>query len=112
MGRASEITRDELKFSKFVYRLRQQFSVLFLNVLRVQLVLRNIIKPEDWDAMEQDIRFEFVSDSHFTELKNAELLSERLDLLSSAESYVGTYLSQEWVAKNVLHMTDHDIKEE
>ena len=112
MGRASEITRDELKFSKFVYRLRQQFSSLFLNILRVQLVLRNIIKPEDWDAMEQDIRFEFVSDSHFTELKNAELLSERLDLLSSAESYVGTYFSQEWVAKNVLHMTDHDIKEE
>ncbi len=112
MGRASEITRDELKFSKFVYRLRQQFSSLFLNILRVQLVLRNIIKPEDWDSMEQDIRFEFVSDSHFTELKNAELLSERLDLLSSAESYVGTYFSQEWVAKNVLHMTDHDIKEE
>jgi hypothetical protein len=111
MGRASEITRDELKFSKLVYRLRQQFSTLFLNILRVQLVMKNIIRDEEWDLISQDIRFDYTSDSHFTELKNAELLSERMDLLSSAESYVGTYFSQEWVHKNILHMNDQDIKE-
>ncbi len=111
MGRASEISRDELKFTKFVYRLRQQFSNLFLNVLRVQLILRGIIKEEDWDNFAQDIRFDYISDSHFSELKNAEIMTERIDLLNNAESYVGSYFSQEWVAKNILQFNDQEIKE-
>ncbi len=111
MGRASEITRDELKFSKFIFKLRARFADLFLNLLKTQLVLKGIMKVEEWDRIAEDIRFDFTSDSHFTELKNAELLEDRMNLLSSAESYVGEYFSKEWVQKNILQMDDKDIKE-
>jgi hypothetical protein len=111
LGRAAEITREEIKFNKFIERLRKKFSSLFLDALRVQLIAKGIIKPEDWDEMEYDIRLDFQRDNHFTELKNAELIMNRLGALQNVDPYVGKYYSMNWVRKNILMQTEDEMKE-
>ena len=111
LGRSTEITRDELKFTKFVGKLRKKFSVIFNDLLKTQLILTGVIAEEEWKSMSEHIQFDFLQDNNFTELKNAELLKERLEMLSQVENYVGTYFSKEWVKKNVLHLTDDEIGE-
>jgi len=112
LGRSSEILRDEVKFSKFVGRLRKRFSAMFSDMLRTQLLLKNIITTEDWNIMEEHIQYDFLYDNHFTELKEAELQNERLALLTATEPYIGKYYSQDWVRRNVLRQTDVEINEQ
>ena len=112
LGRSSEILRDEVKFSKFVGRLRKRFSAMFSDMLRTQLLLKNIITPEDWEIMREHIQYDFLYDNHFTELKEAELQNERLALLGATEPYIGKYYSQDWVRRNVLRQTDEEINEQ
>ena len=111
LGRSTEITRDELKFTKFVARLRKKFSVIFTDMLRTQLVLKGVIADEEWKDMKEHIQYDFLQDNNFTELKNAELMKERLEMLGQVESYVGQYFSKSWVKKNVLKFTDEEIQE-
>ena len=111
LGRASEITRDELKFTKFVQRLRKRFTPLFTDMLKAQLILKGIITLEDWDKMKEHIQYNFLQDGHFAELKKAELMQDRLNALQTIETYIGTFYSKEWVQKNVLNMTDAEIDE-
>jgi hypothetical protein len=110
LGRASEITRDELKFTKFVQRLRKKFTPLFTDILKTQLILKGVITLEDWKKISQHIQYNFMQDGHFAELKKAELLNDRIDTLGSIESYIGTFFSKEWVQRNVLNLTDHEIE--
>jgi hypothetical protein len=112
LGRSSEILRDELKFSKFVGRLRKRFSNMFSDMLRTQLILKNIITPEDWEIMNEHIQYDFLYDNHFAELKDAELLNERLSLAATAEPYVGRYFSQDYLRRKVLRQTDQEIVEQ
>jgi len=109
LGRSTEITRDELKFTKFVQRLRKKFTPLFTDILKTQLVLKGVITLEDWDNMSQHIQYDFMQDGYFAELKKSELLREHLDQLGTIDSYIGTFFSKKWVQKNVLQMTDHEI---
>ena len=111
LGRSTEITRDEVKFNKFITRLRKKFSNLFSEALRIQLVAKNIILPEEWDEMYQDIRYEYQMDNHFAELKNNEILQQRINALQLMEPYVGKYYSVEYVRRNVLMQTEEEIKE-
>ena len=112
LGRSSEILRDELKFTKFVGRLRKRFSYVFHDMLRTQLLLKNIVTPEDWDTMSEHIQYDFLYDNHFSELKEAELLTERLNLVSTAEPYIGKYFSQDFVRRRILRQTDIEIIEQ
>ena len=112
LGRSSEILRDEVKFSKFVSRLRKRFSYMFHDMLRTQLILKNIITPEDWDIMEEHIQYDFLYDNHFAELKDAELLNERLNMVQVAEPYVGRYFSQDYLRRKILRQTDEEIVEQ
>ena len=109
LGRSTEITRDELKFTKFVQRLRKKFTPLFTDILKTQLVLKGVITLEDWDNMSQHIQYDFMQDGYFAELKKSELLREQLDQLGTIDSYIGTFFSKRWVQKNVLQMTDNEI---
>ena len=111
LGRASEISRDEVKFSKFIRRLRARFSILFDRILEKQLILKGIITPEEWPEIQQNLRYDFMEDNHFEELKQAEILQNRLQLLRDIDEYRGTYYSKIWVQKNVLQMTEDEIKE-
>ena len=111
LGRASEITRDEVKFSKFVRRLRGRFSILFDKILEKQLILKGIITPEEWPAIQQNLRYDFMIDNHFEELKQSEILQNRLQLLRDIDEYRGTYYSKEWVQKRILRMNEDEIKE-
>lgn len=110
VGRATEITRDELKFARFVIRLRAKFAALFLGLLEKQLVLKGVMTIEDWKKIYQDIKFDFAKDNYFTELKNAEILSGRLQLADQFQNSVGIYYSHEYVRRNVLQQSDEDIK--
>jgi hypothetical protein len=112
LGRSSEILRDEVKFSKFVARLRKRFSYMFNDMLKTQLILKNIITPEDWEIMEEHIQYDFLYDNHFAELKEAELLNERLSMVQTAEPYVGKYFSQDYLRRKILRQTDQEIIEE
>ena len=112
LGRSSEILRDELKFTKFVGRLRKRFSGMFNDMLRTQLLLKNIITPEDWEIMSEHIQYDFLYDNHFSELKEAELMNERLSLAATAEPYVGKYYSQDYVRRKILRQTDIEILEQ
>ena len=112
LGRSSEILRDELKFTKFVGRLRKRFSAMFNDMLRTQLLLKNVITPEDWEVMSEHIQYDFLYDNHFSELKEAELLNERLSLAATAEPYVGKYYSQDYVRRKILRQTDIEILEQ
>jgi len=111
LGRASEISRDEIKFSKFINRLRSRFSTLFDKLLEKQLILKGIITPEEWPDIQALIRYDFMSDNHFQELKSSEMLRERLGILRDIDEYVGKYYSGDWVRKNVLQMTENEIEE-
>ena len=111
MGRAAEITRDELKFTKFVARLRKRFTGVFNDILKTQLVLKGIITIEDWSRIKEHIQYTFLKDGYFAELKNAEILRERLSLAQEVSPYVGKYYSVEYVRKNILQQTDEDILE-
>jgi len=110
LGRTSEITRDEFKFQKFVSRLRRRFSELFNNILKKQLLLKGIITEDDWESWKSDLHVDYITDNYFTELKNAEMLRERVNMLRDIEPYLGTFYSKEWTQKNVLMLTDDDIK--
>ena len=112
LGRSSEILRDEVKFSKFVGRLRKRFSNLFNDILKTQLLLKNVITPEDWDVMAEHIQYDFLYDNHFAELKDSELLAERLTMVASAEPYVGRYFSQDYLRRKILRQTDEEILEQ
>ena len=111
LGRASEISRDEVKFFKFVERLRMKFSELFLELLRVQLTLKGIIREDEWKDIEDKLSFQFAKDSHFTELKESEILKDRLQSARDAEDFIGKYYSREWVRKHVLKQTEDDIEQ-
>ena len=110
MGRSAEITRDEIKFTKFIQRLRKRFSILFQDILKTQCILKGIITPEDWDSIKESIIYDFNDDNHFFELKDAELLEARINQLNSITEYVGTYYSIEWVRRNVLKRTQADME--
>jgi hypothetical protein len=112
LGRSSEILRDEVKFSKFVARLRKRFSYMFNDMLKTQLILKNIITPEDWERMDEHIQYDFLYDNHFAELKDAELLNERLNMVQVAEPYVGKYFSQDYIRRKILRQTDEEIIEQ
>lgn len=110
LGRSSETTRDELKFQKFISRLRKRFSVLFIDILKTQLILKGIVTEEEWRDMSQDINIDFLKDSHFAELKNSEILRERIMTLREVDEYVGRYYSANWVRRNILMQTDEEIE--
>ena len=111
LGRSSEILRDELKFAKFVGRLRKRFAAMFNDMLKTQLVLKNIVTPEDWKTMEDHIQYDFLYDNQFAELKESELMEGRLGMLATIEPYIGKYYSTEYVRKRVLRQTDMEIEE-
>jgi hypothetical protein len=109
IGRSNEITRDEVKFNKFIVRLRKKFAVLFLEALKVQLVAKNIIKYDEWEDLRYNIRFDFLEDNHYSELKDAELLTQRITLLQQVDPYIGRFFSDEWIKSKLLRMTDDEI---
>ena len=111
LGRSSEILRDEIKFTKFVGRMRKRFATVFLDMLKTQLILKNIVTPEDWEVLSDHIQFDFVYDNHFSELKEVELINERLGVVAGVDPYVGKYYSLEWVRRNVLKQKDEEIIE-
>ena len=111
LGRSSEILRDELKFSKFVGRLRKRFASMFSDMLRTQLLLKNIITPEDWKIMEDHIQYDFLYDNQFAELKESEMITNRLTLATTIEPYLGKYYSTEYLRKRILRQTDSEIIE-
>lgn len=110
-GRVSEISRDELKFSKFIRRLRVRFSQLFDSLLERQLVLKGIMTPEEWAEIKDAVRYDFMKDNYFEELKQAEILREKMTTLRDIEEHVGKYFSRKWIIKNVLYLSDEDWKE-
>jgi len=108
LGRSSEILRDELKFAKFVGRLRKRFAQMFNDMLKTQLILKNIVSPEDWDRISDHIQYDFLYDNQFAELKETEMLNERLGVLATIEPYIGKYYSTQWVRSKVLRQTDSE----
>ena len=110
LGRATEITRDEVKFSKFISRLRKRFTLLFDSLLETQLRLKGILTEEDWILIKDDIQYNFVNDAHFAELKLTEMMREKLEIVQTMDEYIGKYYSHEWVRKNILGQTDEDIE--
>lgn len=111
LGRTTEVTRDEVKFSKFIQKLRNKFSQIFDQALGLQLVLKGICTKEEWEEFKESIYYDFHMDNNFAELRDAELLRERLTLLSTVDPYIGTFYSRKWVQKNVLRFTDEDIEQ-
>jgi hypothetical protein len=111
LGRSSEILRDELKFAKFVGRLRKRFAHMFNDMLKTQLILKNIVSPEDWEMLADHIQYDFLYDNQFAELKETEMLNERLGVLATIEPYIGKYYSTEWVRRKVLRQTDAEMIE-
>jgi hypothetical protein len=110
LGRASEITRDELKFSKFVDRMRNKFSDIFDQAMRVQLVLKGICTDDEWKEFKEHIYYDYIKDNNFAELKEAELTRERLSLLQQVDPYTGRYYSMDWIRRNVLRLDDKAIQ--
>ena len=110
MGRASEISRDELKFNKFTRRLQDKFARVFTDMLRTQLILKNIVTSDEFDKYKDFIHYDFATDNHFTELKSGEIMRERFDLLGQAGEYIGKYISHDYVRKNILKQSESDIK--
>ena len=111
LGRSTEITRDELKFTKFLQRSRKKFVPLFTDMLKTQLIIKGIVSIEDWNSIKEHIQYDFLQDGHFAELKKAELLEDRINALTNIEGYIGTFFSKGWVLRNVLNMNDGDIDE-
>jgi hypothetical protein len=110
LGRATEITRDELKFARFIVRLRLRFSLLFTKLLEKQLILKGVVTPEDWDLISSDIRFDYAKDNYFAELKEAEIAEGRVNLARNFQDMAGKYYSHEWIRKNILQQSDDDIQ--
>lgn len=110
IGRSVEISRDEVKFQKFIDRLRNKFSILILDALKKQLILKNIISEEDWEEIAQDLRIDFQKDNYFAELKNQEILQTRFTMLQQVDNYLQKYVSKEWVQKNICMLSDEEIK--
>ena len=110
LGRATEISRDELKFQKFIDRLRNRFATFFYEILKKQLLMKNIITEEDWLSWKNEVHIDFTRDNHFSELKEAELLREKIQTLDQIQNYVGEYFSKQWVQKNILLFDDDEIK--
>jgi len=111
LGRSTEISRDEIKFKKFIDRLRKRFSDVFNQLLRTQLILKGIITEQDWDEWKTYIAYDYIEDNYFAELKESEMMRERFDMLGTVDEYAGKYVSIEWIAKNVLKMDDDAIKD-
>jgi hypothetical protein len=111
IGRATEISRDEVKFSRFVDRLRVKFSRLFDDILKTQLILKNVLSEEDWKKSKEYISYDFQKDGHFVELKEAEILRERVSTLNDLDQFVGKYYSEQWIRKNVLRQSEAEIKD-
>jgi hypothetical protein len=111
LGRASEITRDELKFGKFISRLRLRFSHIFDKMLETQLLLKGVCTRKEWQQMQEQISYDYQSDAHFAELKNVEIMKERLSILSDIDGYVGKYFSIGYIRKNILQQSEDDIKQ-
>ena len=111
LGRVSEVTRDEVKFTKFIIRLRNKFSQIFDSALGTQLALKGICTKEEWDDFKEYIYYDYKKDNNFTEMRDAEILRERLNLLGAVDPYLGRYFSADYVKKKVLQMTEQDIKE-
>ena len=111
LGRASEITRDEVKFNKFIVRLRNRFTHLFNGLLEIQLILKGVLSKADWEEMRNSINYQFAEDNYFSELKQTEIMTERLRLANEVDPMVGKYYSMKWVRSNVLYMTDQEMKE-
>jgi hypothetical protein len=110
-GRVSEITRDELKFGKFIKRLRTRFASIFNQLLEKQVILKGIMTPEEFAEIKNDLRFDFIKDNYFEELKEAEIMRERLSTLQQVQDHIGTYYSKAWIRKNVLRMSDEEVKD-
>ena len=111
LGRSSEINRDEIKFTKFVQRIRKKFSMLFLDTLKMQLILKGIITFDDWDDLSSNIVFDYIKDNHFAEIKDAEIMQSRLNLLATVDPFVGKYYSPTYVKKKILRLDDEEIQE-
>ena len=111
IGRSQEINRDEIKFNKFIVRLRRKFSTLFSNALRVQLIAKGIIRPEEWDDLVSDIKYDYIEDNHYAELRDTEIIQSRVSLLQLLDPYVGKYYSMHWAKKNILRMDDDEIQQ-
>jgi hypothetical protein len=111
MGRSAEITRDEVRFNKFIDRLRHRFCTIFLDILKTQVILKGIMSEEDWNRINQDITFRFNNDSYFTELKNNDILRERLDIIAAVTPYIGRFFSGEYIRKNFLKQSEEEILE-
>ena len=119
LGRAAEITRDEVKFAKFINRIRIRFTHLFDELLKKQLILKKVISADEWDQIKEHVKYDFNNDNHYAELKNAEIIKNRLDILSSLDQYTDKYYSVKWIRENVLKQTtdeqeqiDAEIEEE
>jgi len=110
IGRSTEITRDEVKFQKFVNRLRKKFSVLFIDMLKVQLILKGVITIDDWDDIKENIAVDYLEDNFFSELKDFEIMNERITMLNAIEDKIGKYYSEKWVRSNILNQSDEDIE--
>jgi len=111
IGRSTEISRDEVKFNKFIVRLRKKFNSLFNGALRVQLIAKGIIRPDEWDDIKTGIKYDYLEDNHYSELKDSEIMQQRLSMLQLLDPYVGKYYSQDWVRRNVLRLDDEQIDE-
>jgi hypothetical protein len=111
LGRTTEITRDEVKFKKFIDRLRKRFSDLFMQLLKTQLLLKGIITRDDWKTWKESIAFDYIEDNYFSELKQSEMIRERFEMLSSLDEHIGRFISNEWVRKNILRFNDEEIEE-
>ena len=111
LGRSTEITRDELKFTKFVQRIRKKFTPLFTDILKTQLLLKGVIAADDWPLIQEHVSYDFLADGHFAALKESELLEDRINQLGSVEPYIGTFFSKEYVLKKVLHFNDSEIQQ-
>ena len=110
LGRSTEISRDEVKFSRFVDRLRMKFSSMFVDILKTQLVLKGILPIEEWESEKENVRFDYQKDSHFVELKDAEIQRERATTLRDLDEFVGKYYSQQWIRKNILRQSEEEIE--
>jgi hypothetical protein len=111
IGRSQEISRDEVKFNKFIVRLRKKFNVLFNNALRVQLIAKGVIRPDEWDDIRTGIKYDYIEDNNYSELRDSEIMQARLAMLPQIDPFVGKYYSMEWVRKNVLHLDDKEIQD-
>ncbi len=111
LGKTTEVLRDELKFTKFIGRLRKRFSELFHDILKTQLILKGVIAPEDWDDMEEHIQYDFLFDNHFNELKEQEMMLQRMNLVTQMDPFLGKYFSVDYIRRQVLQQTEKEIKE-